>query len=163
MQSTFSRRAFLTALGMLSVPLVAFAQDKEEGRRRQEKGREEERSGEESGDEKGRTMRRNRSRTGTKPSIPPGPITVRTGGGIDAAMQPSDHRPSCDLTWPSSLPSASRSPRSPLRRQRTGGPRPRMKNTGAMRTAPSRSGPRSGARSPAMPRARPASSRRPSA
>jgi uncharacterized protein YraI len=28
MQSTFSRRAFLAALGMLSVPLVAFAQDK---------------------------------------------------------------------------------------------------------------------------------------
>ena len=28
MQSTFSRRAFLAALGMLSVPLIAFAQDK---------------------------------------------------------------------------------------------------------------------------------------
>jgi hypothetical protein len=28
MQGTFSRRAFLTAMGMLSVPLVALAQDK---------------------------------------------------------------------------------------------------------------------------------------
>src|SRR4029453_13074683 len=43
-QSTFSRRAFVTGLGMLSVPLIAFAQDREkkegEDKSREEKKKE---------------------------------------------------------------------------------------------------------------------------
>ena len=41
MQSTFSRRAFVAALGMLSVPLIAFGQSRDEKKKEAEKKKEE--------------------------------------------------------------------------------------------------------------------------
>ena len=41
MESHFSRRAFLAGLGMLSIPLIAFAQDREEKKKEAEEKREE--------------------------------------------------------------------------------------------------------------------------
>ena len=95
MQSTFSRRAFVTALGMLSVPLIALAQEKQEKRRRAttriaKRRRKKRRRKRRRKRTRRRTRLRMRSTTGTRSSMPPGPIAARTGGRIDGAMQSSD-------------------------------------------------------------------------
>jgi hypothetical protein len=46
-KSTFSRRAFVTGLGMLTVPLIAFAQEKKDDKEREEKKKEAEKKAEE--------------------------------------------------------------------------------------------------------------------
>jgi hypothetical protein len=46
-KNTLSRRAFVTALGMLSVPLIALAQDKKDDKEREEKKKEAEKKAEE--------------------------------------------------------------------------------------------------------------------
>ena len=52
MQSTFSRRAFVTGVGMLIVPLIAFAQEKKEEaeKKREEKKKDNEEKKEEAKD-----------------------------------------------------------------------------------------------------------------
>ena len=76
---------------MLSVPLIALAQDKEEGgddKDREEKKEEAEKRRRKR--KRRRTRLRMRSTTGTRSSMPPGAIAARTGGRIDGATQSSD-------------------------------------------------------------------------
>jgi hypothetical protein len=88
-KSTLSRRAFVTALGMLSVPLITFAQEKKDDKDREEKKKEAEKKAQEK-KEGAKDKAEDAWTTGTRSSILPGPITARTGGRIDGAMEASD-------------------------------------------------------------------------
>ena len=71
---------------MLSVPLIALAQEK---RRRKRRRRREEKK-EEAEEKKDEAKDKAKDAATTRSSMAPGPITARTGGRIDGAMQSSD-------------------------------------------------------------------------
>ena len=69
---------------MLSVPLIALAQDKKDDKDREEKKKEEEKKAEEK-KEKAKDKAEDAVEDRDKVVDPPGPITARTGGRIDGA------------------------------------------------------------------------------
>ena len=82
MQSTMSRRAFVTGLAMFSMPLIALAQDKDKEKEKEEKKKKAEDKKDEAKDKA-----EDGSMTRTKSSMAPAPITLRTAGRIDAATR----------------------------------------------------------------------------
>ena len=104
MQSTFSRRAFLAGLGMLSVPLIALAQESREEKKKdaEEKREDNEEKREEAKDEP-RTRRRTRQRTGQGRRFPRDRSQPGPKAGSTARCRQVTNRPEVRETAPTRI------------------------------------------------------------